>query len=263
MNGATLTMRPSQGLISADSGKPTGAETPADALEVIQRMSTSDGERQESYECPTCGLSCETSRSMKAHHTRQHGEGITDDYAAKPWQDPDTLNRLYHGEGMTQAEIAARFNVTRPCIGKWLRKHDIETYDPNAPGERVGLTCEWCGDDFETHPCEADAKYCSASCRSTAVSTEMWESRERPDEPAQLYYGPNWEDRRDAVRKRDGHQCRACGRPESEMDRELQVHHIRPFRTFEDRERANRMNNLVALCVACHSRWEGIPLCPQ
>jgi len=254
---------PSHGLLSADSGNPTGARTPADALEVIQRMCTSDGERQESYECPTCGLSCETARSMKAHHTRQHGESIIDDYSAKPWQDADTLRELYHGEGMTQAEIAAHFDVTRPCIGKWLRRHDIETYDPNAPGERVRLICEWCGDNFETYPCEADAQYCGPSCRASAVATEMWETRERPDEPVELYYGPEWEGRREAVRKRDNYRCQACGRPESDMSRELQVHHIQPFRTFGDRERANRISNLVALCVACHNQWEGIPLKPK
>jgi hypothetical protein len=237
---------------------------PADALGEPKRMSANDAESQESYECPTCGLSCETARSMKAHHKRQHGKSIAATHTTEPWQDADTLRDLYHGREMTQAEIADRFGVTRPCIGKWLRRHDIQTRDPNKPGERVALSCGECETEFKVRPCREDsAQYCSASCRATAVSREMWEDRPQPDEPVDLYYGPEWEARRDEVRERDGYCCQACGRPEAGMDRELQVHHIIPFRQFDGYECANRLENLVALCVGCHTRWEGIPLRPE
>lgn len=45
-----------------------------------------------------------------------------------PWQDPETLRRLYYGEGLTQRELAERFDVTHGTIGYWMRKHDL------APG---------------------------------------------------------------------------------------------------------------------------------
>jgi transposase len=70
-------MLPSQGLTSADSEEPTGAETPADALGESKRMSANDAESQESCECPTCGRDdFGTVRAMKLHHAQKHNKSI-------------------------------------------------------------------------------------------------------------------------------------------------------------------------------------------
>ena len=75
-------------------------------------------------------------------------------------------------------------------------------------------------------------------------------------------YGPNWPAQRDAARARDGYRCRHCGAPERE-GRQHDVHHIVPFHTFgyvpgvNDLYRlANRPENLITLCPACHRRAE-------
>jgi DEAD/DEAH box helicase domain-containing protein len=75
-------------------------------------------------------------------------------------------------------------------------------------------------------------------------------------------YGPNWPQQRDAARARDGYRCSQCGAPERE-DRRHDVHHITPFRVFgyvpgvnDAYELANRLENLVTLCSACHRRVE-------
>ncbi len=74
--------------------------------------------------------------------------------------------------------------------------------------------------------------------------------------------GPNWEEQRNAARARDGYRCRHCGAPE-QPDRAHDVHHLRPFRSFGYRRgendhylEANRLENLVTLCRACHRRVE-------
>ena len=67
-------------------------------------------------------------------------------------------------------------------------------------------------------------------------------------------YGPGWPRLRDAVRARDGYRCQVCGLPES--DRQHDVHHKVPFRQFASPAEANRMDNLVTLCSACHRRAE-------
>jgi DEAD/DEAH box helicase domain-containing protein len=74
-------------------------------------------------------------------------------------------------------------------------------------------------------------------------------------------YGPNWEQQRNAARARDGYTCRHCGRAEDE--RQHDVHHIIPFRTFgyipgvnENYRQANALENLLTLCAACHQRVE-------
>ena len=73
-------------------------------------------------------------------------------------------------------------------------------------------------------------------------------------------YGPDWAKIRLRVRTRDEFRCQVCGRVES--GREHDVHHKIPFRTFRDeagqieRERANRLDNLVTLCPECHHKAE-------
>jgi DEAD/DEAH box helicase domain-containing protein len=74
-------------------------------------------------------------------------------------------------------------------------------------------------------------------------------------------YGPNWEEQREAARKRDGYRCRTCGA--TERSRQHDVHHVRPFREFgyargqnENYKQANVLENLITLCLVCHRRAE-------
>lgn len=75
-------------------------------------------------------------------------------------------------------------------------------------------------------------------------------------------YGPNWAVQRQQVRLRDGFRCRQCGAPEPAA-RQHDVHHVTPFRTFgyvpgvnEAYKTANRLENLILVCRACHQRLE-------
>jgi len=67
-------------------------------------------------------------------------------------------------------------------------------------------------------------------------------------------YGPNWRQQRDLARQRDGYTCQVCGLPEG--GRPHHVHHKMPFRAFPSFEQANRLENLITLCPACHHRAE-------
>ena len=67
-------------------------------------------------------------------------------------------------------------------------------------------------------------------------------------------YGPKWPALREQVRRRDGYRCQACGAVEA--GRTHDVHHKIPFRAFAAPEMANRLENLVTLCPACHRRAE-------
>jgi DEAD/DEAH box helicase domain-containing protein len=75
-------------------------------------------------------------------------------------------------------------------------------------------------------------------------------------------YGPNWQEQRAHVRARDRCRCTLCGAPET-PDRQHDVHHRVPFRTFgyvpglnEHYRLANRLDNLTLLCRNCHQRVE-------
>ncbi len=67
-------------------------------------------------------------------------------------------------------------------------------------------------------------------------------------------YGADWTRIRDRVRARDKYQCQVCGAPET--DRQHDVHHKIPFRTFTSIEEANRLENLTTLCRTCHQKVE-------
>ncbi len=69
-----------------------------------------------------------------------------------------------------------------------------------------------------------------------------------------INYGLNWPTQRAAARARDGYRCQICGIPEN--GREHDVHHKKPFRTFENFHQANVLSNLVTLCHACHQKAE-------
>jgi len=60
-------------------------------------------------------------------------------------------------------------------------------------------------------------------------------------------YGKGWKELCATILERDGFKCRNCG-----VSGELEVHHIVPFRRFEDAGEANAPDNLVSLCPRCH-----------
>ncbi|MBI2758982.1 MAG: DEAD/DEAH box helicase [Chloroflexi bacterium] len=67
-------------------------------------------------------------------------------------------------------------------------------------------------------------------------------------------YGRDWPRIRLAVRTRDGFRCQVCGA--AETDREHDVHHKIPFKAFTSAAEANRLDNLITLCPACHRSVE-------
>jgi len=67
-------------------------------------------------------------------------------------------------------------------------------------------------------------------------------------------YGPNWAAQRDLARQRDEYRCRICGAPEN--GRSHHVHHLTPFRAFNNYLEANQLANLITVCPSCHRRVE-------
>lgn len=68
------------------------------------------------------------------------------------------------------------------------------------------------------------------------------------------YYGPNWLSQRMKAFRRDNFQCCECGKNGVKLD----VHHKIPFRFFgrQNYIEANRLSNLITLCMKCHRKAE-------
>ncbi len=95
-----------------------------------------------SHECPTCGDEFDSTRAMRVHHSRSHGEKLHKE---------TTCNHC--GETFTHKR-----DPTKPhkycsveCVGK-------------AKRDRVELECEYCGESFEVPKSESGRRYCSTEC---------------------------------------------------------------------------------------------------
>lgn len=67
-------------------------------------------------------------------------------------------------------------------------------------------------------------------------------------------YGRDWDEVREWILDRDGHECWECG-----SGGELHVHHIEKMVWFETTDQAHEPNNLVTLCKTCHREYEDDP----
>lgn len=126
---------------------------------------------------------------------------------------------------------------------------------------QVEVECEFCGGAL--YRCGAlvekhDKFFCNNRCRGD------WQ-RETPSvswHPAysdvhhETYYGSEWQGIRKKIRKRDDYTCVNCAREEEDMVRELDVHHLTPYRHFKDGKEAHTDSNLVTLCRSCHMSIE-------
>lgn len=92
----------------------------------------------------------------------------------------------------------------------------------------------------------------------------------KPETDTPKLYGKGWtEQKKQEIRKRDSYSCQD---PTCQMDQKehirvygcaLHVHHLMTPESFDDKERANRPDNLVTLCCVCHRKWEQMaPLRP-
>lgn len=128
----------------------------------------------------------------------------------------------------------------------------------------IQLECEHCGEVFKRLESQSNTKnwdFCSGECRHTYYREEL------PDR--EIPFGDNWDEQRAKALERDGERCQGCGvSPEDLHYGYLLVHHIKPRKEFYsdgefNEQEANKLSNLVTLCLSCHGPWEGVPLRPQ
>jgi len=285
---------------SADPAlKPTGARTPTDALEVIQRMSISDDDDNQSgeqHECPECGDVFDTWHGVKVHYGVAHDgtlrptfecEWCGSEFSVKP-KDADTarfcskkckydamrggerppadkLERLHYNQGLSLSELADHFGVGgHQTVARWFDHHGLD-YRDNTEANRK-LNAE--RDDYDEIVQSAHATV------REAVENGEWHTQvDDPSDHPSWKGGytrnrdTNWPELRSKALDECGWECQGCGRSEEDHQDEhgvgLSVHHIFPVRWFKTPEDADTIDNLVALCRSCHDRWEGVPLRPQ
>ncbi len=141
------------------------------------------------------------------------------------------LNDLLHIANVSGGrKHFGKVTVTRTVVGfKKLRFYSLEILDQESL-------------DLPPHVMQTEAWWLSLSEETVnrIRAKGLWNNGSN-------YYGKNWETISAGIRERDGNKCRNCG-----VSGELDVHHIIPFKRFEEEQDANDPDNLISLCPRCH-----------
>ena len=121
--------------------------------------------------------------------------------------------------------------------------------------------CPICGKDFYCYPSEIKTKKtCSRACKYELERREGIRSGENCNfwhGGFDSYRGVSWYHQRKLALERDNNTCAICGKTAEEQGYSMLVHHIVPFRFFEnDHKKANSLDNLICLCHNCHAKQE-------
>jgi hypothetical protein len=210
-------------------------------------------------ECPTCGDNFDTEHGVKCHHTQVHGESLVE-------RDTSTCDNC--GE---EFEIEPG-NANKFCSRDCADEHRTPSgEDHHNYVEYETVECEWCGGEFEAKTGNPN-RFCSTECNSAWQSEDFggedWHLTGKTGEDHPVYKGyvrhyPReevWEELREEVFAEYDGECQNCGISRSEMKEEygydLDVHHIKKIREFDDPSDAHTVDNLEPLCRVCHRSIE-------
>ena len=98
--------------------------------------------------------------------------------------------------------------------------------------------------------------FCSEACRKQWTSGSGLDEDELVLDGRPEYRGGNWEIQAQRARERDRYTCRICSVTEQELGKQLDVHHVIPFRLFRSPVEANKLSNLISVCHSCHMKSE-------
>jgi 5-methylcytosine-specific restriction endonuclease McrA len=177
----------------------------------------------------------------------------------------------------SKVERNDHFFCGRSCYDEWRKVHMCGDANPHF-SPAVQTTCAWCGVAIQRKPSKVGTNkrtrhFCCAAHRAEWLKKTLV----GPDSPLWKggnikYYGPNWPEQQRLARERDRNTCQVCGRTRKQNGKELDVHHVVPFKSFnyipgenENYLQANELTNLVCLCMRCHRKVERrkLPLQPR
>jgi len=159
---------------------------------------------------------------------------------------------------------------SRECLNQW--RSENETGENHPQYDRIECECKMCSETVHRQPSQLermDNVFCSQECHREYQSIHQRGENHHHYKPESIDdYGPNWHRQRRKALERDNHKCQFCGLPESEHHQGLSVHHITPREAFMqdgefDYEQANKLDNLLSLCQACHRKVEQWGLLPD
>ena len=134
------------------------------------------------------------------------------------------------------------------CVS--IHKSDIFT-------NKIKTTCGYCGKEIEVIPSRFYSNkycYCNVKCM-TKHYADIYTGENSPTwNGGKYHYQGNWLKQAELCRERDNNCCQICGCTKEENDnKNMSVHHIKLYKSFEDPHKANQLDNLICLCHKCHT----------
>jgi len=196
------------------------------------------------HQCPTCDDEFETQRGVSNHHAAAHGESIA----------------VKEAECEVCGDTFEYYPSDRKGVVCSQNECFKEYWSENAPAkdeevhEKMVSNHEFSEDGLD--------KLSQAAAENNPM--ERAENRDKISgegngrwvEGSTSEYGPGWEEAKEKVLERDEYQCQNCGKTMDELGQKPDVHHIKPFRTFDEPTEAHDLDNLIALCRSCHRNAE-------
>lgn len=211
--------------------------------------------------CPKdgCGKTLDTERGMKIHHARSHGEKISYQEVVCDWCGKKVEKR--------DSEVK---RTSRNFCDKICKREEFASRQSGEDNPRwkedVSMkehACENCGETYKNYSNDDETKCCSRECYGEWLSNN-WTGEDAPAWKGgrYFYYGPSWQESRQKTLESAGYECEVCGitseKHKNEHGQTLHVHHKKKFKQFglEQHEKANRQENLMAVCRDCHNDVE-------
>ena len=163
---------------------------------------------------------------------------------------------------LSQSQIDEHNFCDIDCYGQWISENRCGENSPSY--NKLDVDCDYCGSTVKKPPsrvARSKRNFCDQSCFGKWFSENRSGENSHEWEGGAVGYGRGWNDqKRKAVRERDGHKCVSCGMVEKKhkekYGRLLDVHHLIKARNIDDPDERNAVENLVTLCIDCHQRWE-------
>lgn len=142
---------------------------------------------------------------------------------------------------------------SKACAIVALRKKMIGSIINEDAG--TSAFCKYCGRIFWYYKSvRPNAEACSLECKNklhglkfSGANHPLWRGGRFPN-----WRGNKWQTLRQKIRQTQDYRCVDCGKSEAENGKQLDVHHIEPYRIYL----RTVESELVGLCRSCHIKRE-------